>query len=235
MGRATDGTAPPPVVEDARPPERYCSAQPARPMTAQRPLPTAALTEAARALRLSFVLHGLARWAALSAAVCSRSCCSINCSVCRRRCGCLSWSCWRVMSWSIFTGASGGRPGSRSRRRAPRGCSRSTAASRDNLLINAHQFESATERSARRGVRRPDHRLVRLGARQHPDSLALADAPLRNWFFGAIAIAVCWLLLVFAFPRYVATGMQRILLPLSDIPPDGPLVDHRHARLARAA
>ena len=36
-----------------------------------------------------------------------------------------------------------------------------------------------------------------------------------------MAVTVVWGLLMVEFPRYVSTGIERILLPLSDVPPVG--------------
>src|SRR6202044_3616512 len=44
---------------------------------------------------------------------------------------------------------------------------------------------------------------------------------LKKWLLGLVLVLVAWALLAVVFPRYVVTGIERIFLPLADIPPVG--------------
>jgi hypothetical protein len=44
---------------------------------------------------------------------------------------------------------------------------------------------------------------------------------LKKWFISLVLLAGIWTALVVVFPRYVFNGIERILLPLADIPPVG--------------
>jgi hypothetical protein len=90
-----------------------------------------------------------------------------------------------------------------------------------NLLINAHHFQRQEVDANWRPF---------VGSILASSSSALSNIPggslwltgtLKKWFLGLFVIAVGWVLVVFAYPRYVTTGMERIFLPLADIPPIG--------------
>ena len=190
-------------------------------MTAQRPPPTLALGRAARALRLSFVLHGLTQWLALSGGA------FLTLLVLDELLHLPQ--ALRLPLAVVLAGFSGVGFYRRVWRPAVRPLSPARAARlleinqsiADNLLINAHQFES----------QRSDPRIARFAGQIIGTSgTVLGGIPvrslwltpsLRKWFFGALAIAACWLVLVLVFPRYVGNGLERILLPLADIPPMG--------------
>jgi hypothetical protein len=190
-------------------------------MTAERPFPTTALSKAARALRFSFVLHGLLRWLVLSSG------------------GLLTLvildevlhlpQALRLPLAVVLLGYVAIDFYRRVWRPALRPLSPARAARlleihqniAGNLLINGHQFER----------QRDDPRIAAFAGQIIGSSGLLLDAiparslwltpSLRKWFFGVLALAACWMLLVFAFPRYAVIGIERILLPLSDIPSIG--------------
>jgi len=190
-------------------------------MTAQRPASSIALAQAARSMRLALVLHGAVRWAVLSGG------------------GLLALllldellhlpQALRLPLAVVLVGfvlvdfyRRVWRPALRPL--SPARAARLLEIDRNipgNLLINAHHFQ--------RQEVDPNWRPF-VGSILASSSSALGNIPnrslwltgaLKKWFFGLLAIAVCWALIVFAFPRYVATGMERIFLPLADIPPVG--------------
>jgi len=90
-----------------------------------------------------------------------------------------------------------------------------------NVLINAYQFEHDTAK-ARWGkfvapVLASSSSIL---GEISPRSLWLTPR-LKTWFIGLLALLSLWMLLFAAFPRYVTTGMERIFMPLSDVPPVG--------------
>ena len=190
-------------------------------MTANRPLPTAALAEAARALRLALVLHGLVRWAVISG-------------------GCLlallivdeMLHLPQALRLPLAVVLGGyvlidfyrrvWRPSRRPL--SPARAARLLEMDRGiggNLLINAHQFEhnfnDPRVMPFVSAIVNPSRSVL---GQIEPSSLWLT-APLQKWFIGLLLVVVGWGLIVFAFPHYVATGMQRIFMPLADIPPVG--------------
>ncbi len=90
-----------------------------------------------------------------------------------------------------------------------------------NVLINAYQFEGDQTHSEWKKYTRPvlDASSSILG-KIPPQSLWLT-ARLKKWCAGLIVVAAVWTLLLVVFPRYVVTGMERIFLPLADVPPVG--------------
>ena len=90
-----------------------------------------------------------------------------------------------------------------------------------NVLINAYQFEGDTTHADLEKYTRPtlDSSSSILGAIP-PQSLWLTPR-LKKWLVGLVCVTLVWGLLMVKFPRYVSTGIERILLPLSDVPPVG--------------
>jgi len=90
-----------------------------------------------------------------------------------------------------------------------------------NVLINAYQFERDESHAEWRNYVRPT--LVSSSSilgKIPPQSLWLTPL-LKKWLLGLALVAAAWLLLGFVFPRYMVTGIERIFLPLADIPPVG--------------
>jgi hypothetical protein len=90
-----------------------------------------------------------------------------------------------------------------------------------NVLINAHQFERDGSRPEWAGYIAPllnSSRTILGGI--PPRSIWLTPL-LKKWLAGLALVLVAWTVLALVFPRYVVTGMERIFLPLADIPPVG--------------
>ena len=90
-----------------------------------------------------------------------------------------------------------------------------------NVLINAYQFEHDEKHADWKKFTRPvmDTSSSILGTIP-PRSLWLTPR-LKKWMAGLLFVAVAWTVLSVEFPRYVMTGMERIFLPLADVPPVG--------------
>jgi hypothetical protein len=190
-------------------------------MTAHRPLPTAALAEAASALRLALVLHGLVRWAAISGGgllallVLDEL---LHLPQALRLPLAVVLGGYILIDFYRRVWRPARRPLSPARAARLLEIDRGIGG---NLLINAHQFERDFG----------DPRVMPfVSAIVNPSRTVLGGiptrslwltAPLQKWFFGLLVIAIGWAVIVFAFPHYVATGMQRIFMPLADIPPAG--------------
>ena len=98
-----------------------------------------------------------------------------------------------------------------------------------NVLINAYQFEGDVKSDAKDGgahaewqkyVRSTLDRSGEILGSITPRTLWLTPR-LKKWALGLVVLAAVWVLLAAEFPRYIATGMERIFLPLADIPPVG--------------
>jgi len=90
-----------------------------------------------------------------------------------------------------------------------------------NVLINAYQFEGDTTHADwQKYVQSTLDTSGTILGSIAPQSLWLTPR-LKKWALGLVVLAAVWALLAIEFPRYVATGMERIFLPLADIPPVG--------------
>jgi hypothetical protein len=90
-----------------------------------------------------------------------------------------------------------------------------------NVLINAYQFEgdkthAEWEKYVQPTIESSNSILGDIGQQ----SLWLTPR-LKKWLLGFVVLAVAWTLLAVEFPRYMMTGIERIFLPLADIPPVG--------------
>jgi hypothetical protein len=90
-----------------------------------------------------------------------------------------------------------------------------------NVLINAYQFEGDQTHEEWKKYTRPvmDSSSSILGEIP-PQSLWLTPR-LKKWLLGLMLVVAAWMLLALVFPRYVMTGIERIFMPLADIPPVG--------------
>ena len=190
-------------------------------MTTRRSLPTAALMRAARALRFALLLQGAVRWSALSAG------------------GLLALllvddllhlpQALRLPLGVVLTGfiavefyrkvlVLALRPFSPAHAARWLETHRSIAG---NVLINAYQFERDESHAEWKKYVRPilDSSSSILGDIP-PQSLWLTSR-LKKWLLGLALVAAAWTLLALVFPRYMVTGIERIFLPLADIPPVG--------------
>ena len=190
-------------------------------MTAHRPPPTAALMRAARALRFALILQGAVRWGVLSAG------------------GLLTLlmvddvlhlpQALRLPLGVVLGGFIVVEFYRKVLVLALRRFSPSQAARwlemhrgiRGNVLINAYQFEHDPTHPEWRKYVGPI-----LGTSSSilegipPRSLWLT-AQLKKWLLGLVLMAAAWTALAVIFPRYVMTGIERIFMPLADIPPVG--------------
>jgi hypothetical protein len=90
-----------------------------------------------------------------------------------------------------------------------------------NVLINAYQFEGDTKHAEWADYVRPvlDSSRSILGGIA-PQSLWLTPR-LKRWALGLMVVLAAWTVLAVVFPRYMKIGIERIFLPLADIPPVG--------------
>jgi hypothetical protein len=90
-----------------------------------------------------------------------------------------------------------------------------------NVLINAYQFEGEqTPAEWNKYTRTTVDSSRSILGEIAPRSIWLTPN-LKKWALGLVLLAVAWTLLVVEFPRYVKIGIERIFLPLADIPPVG--------------
>jgi hypothetical protein len=189
-------------------------------MTTRRSLSTEALLRAARALRFALILQGAVRWGVLSAGGLLALLIvddllhlpqALRLSLAVVLGGFIVVEFYRrvlVLALRPFSPAQAARW-----LETHRGIA-------GNVLINAYQFEGDTHEDTQKYTRPTlDTSSAILGAIP-PRSIWLTPR-LKKWLLGFVALAAMWALLVVEFPRYVSTGIERILLPLSDVPPVG--------------
>jgi hypothetical protein len=190
-------------------------------MTTRRSLSTEALLRAARALRFALILQGVVRWGALSAG------------------GLLALllvddvlhlpQALRLPLGVVLAGFIGVEFYRRVLVLALRPFSPAQAARwlemnrgiGGNVLINAYQFEGDESHAEWKKYVRPilDSSSLILGGIA-PQSLWLTPR-LKKWLLGLALVAAAWTVLAVVFPRYMTTGIERIFLPLADVPPVG--------------
>ena len=90
-----------------------------------------------------------------------------------------------------------------------------------NVLINAHQFERDGTRPEFAQYVAPVLNSSRSILKDIPPRSIWFTSQLKRWFSGLVLVVVIWATLVVVFPRYVFNGIERIFLPLADIPPVG--------------
>jgi len=89
-----------------------------------------------------------------------------------------------------------------------------------NVLINAYQFERAEPEEWKKWTQPIRDYSSSILGEIPPQSLWLTPR-LKKWLLGLAVVVAAWTLLAVVFPRYMVTGMERIFLPLADIPPVG--------------
>jgi hypothetical protein len=90
-----------------------------------------------------------------------------------------------------------------------------------NVLINAYQFEGdRTHDEWKKYVKPVLISSSSILGEIPPQSLWLTPR-LKKWLLGLALVLAAWTLLAVVFPRYVVTGIERIFLPLADVPPVG--------------
>lgn len=190
-------------------------------MTTNRPLPTAALMRAARALRFAQVVQGTVRWVVLSSGALLALLLlddllhlpqALRLPLAVVLAGFIAVDFYRrvlVPALRPFSPAHAARM-----LEIHRGIS-------GNVLINAFQFEGDRThpewRKYSAGVVDSSRSIL---GEIPPQSLWLTTR-LKKWLLGLALLLVTWIALAAFFPRYVAVGIERIFLPLADIPAVG--------------
>jgi hypothetical protein len=90
-----------------------------------------------------------------------------------------------------------------------------------NVLINAYQFETDQSQGDWRKYVRPTLDSSGNILQQISPSSIWLTSNLKKWMAGLVLLVVAWTLLAVSFPRYLVTGMERIFMPLADVPPVG--------------
>jgi hypothetical protein len=90
-----------------------------------------------------------------------------------------------------------------------------------NVLINAYQFECDSSNADWKKFVAPLLASSSSILEAIPSRSLWLTPRLKTWFTGLLALLAAWFLLLAVFPRYVTTGMERIFMPLADIPPVG--------------
>jgi len=90
-----------------------------------------------------------------------------------------------------------------------------------NVLINAYQFEGDPSHAEWKKYTRPIVASSSSILGEIPPQSLWLTPRLKKWFFGLVLILAAWTLLTVEFPRYMMTGIERIFLPLADVPPVG--------------
>jgi hypothetical protein len=190
-------------------------------MTTRRNLPTEALMRAARALRFAQILQGAVRWVVLSAGGLLALLVlddllhlpqALRLPLAVVLAGFIAVDLYRRVLQPAL------------RPFTPSHAARMLEINRGiggNVLINACQFErdrSHPEWSKYSAPVVDSSRSILQDIA--PQSLWLTPR-LKKWLAGLAILLTAWALLFAVFPRYVATGIERIFLPLADIPPVG--------------
>jgi hypothetical protein len=190
-------------------------------MTTRRSLSTAALMRAARALRFALILQGAVRWGVLSAGGLLALLLvdnllhlpqALRLPLAVVLTGFIAVEFYRkvlLLALRPFSPAHAARW-----LETHRGIA-------GNVLINAYQFEGdRTHAEWKKYVRPILASSSSILGDIPPQSLWLTPR-LKKWLLGLVLVLAVWALLAVVFPRYVVTGIERIFLPLADIPPVG--------------
>lgn len=190
-------------------------------MTTRRSLSTEALMRAARALRFALILQGAVRWGALSAGGLLGLLLvddllhlpqALRLPLAVVLTGFIAVEFYRkvlVLALRPFSPAHAARWLEMHRGIA------------GNILINAYQFEGDQTHAEWKKYVRPilDSSSSILG--DIPAQSLWLTPRLKKWMLGLALVAAGWTVLAVVFPRYMMTGIERIFLPLADIPPVG--------------
>jgi hypothetical protein len=190
-------------------------------VTTQRQSPNDALIRAARALRFALLVQGLARWGAISAGALLALLALDNVlhlPQALRLPLAVVLVGWVVVEFyrKVLALAL--------RRFTPSYAARWLETHRGiggNVLINAHQFQRDGLPSEWARYIAPVLDSSRSILRGIPPRSIWLTAQLKRWLGGLVLLLVVWTALVAVFPRYVFNGIERIFLPLADIPPVG--------------
>jgi hypothetical protein len=190
-------------------------------MTTHRTPPTAALLRAARALRFSLVLQGAVRWSVLSAGALLGLLViddllhlpqALRLPLGLVLAGFMALEFYRKVLRPAL------------QRLSPARAARMLEMNRGitgNVLINACQFERDRSRVGLSKYVGPVLATSSSVLEGIPTQSLWLTSRLKKWLLGFLLLAAAWALLVVAFPRVVTIGIERIFLPLADIPPAG--------------
>ena len=190
-------------------------------MTTQRQSPNEALIRAARALRFALLVQGLVRWGAISAGallVLLALDNVLHLPQALRLPLAVVLGGWivvefyrKVLSLALrkFTASYAARW-----LETHRGIG-------GNVLINAHQFQREGVRPEWAQYIAPVLDSSRSILKGIPPRSIWLTPQLKGWLSSLVFLVVVWTALVVVFPRYVFNGIERIFLPLADIPPIG--------------
>ena len=190
-------------------------------MTTRRSFSTAALMRAARALRFALILQGAVRWGVLSAGGLLALLVvddllhlpqALRLPLAVVLAGFIVVEFYRKVLLLVL------RPFSPAHAARWLETHRGIAG---NVLINAYQFEGDETHTEWQKYTRPLLASSSSILGEIPPQSLWLTARLKKWLLGLVVLAVTWTLLVVVFPRYVMTGIERIILPLADIPPVG--------------
>jgi hypothetical protein len=190
-------------------------------MTTRRSLSTATLMRAARALRFALILQGAVRWGVLSAGGLLALLLADNLLHLPQA--------LRLPLAVVLTGfiavefyrkvlVLALRPFSPSQ--AARWLEKNRGIG-GNILINAYQFEHDSAHPEWQNYVRPILGSSRSILEDIPPRSLWLTARLKKWLLGLALLVAAWTALALIFPRYVVTGIERIFLPLADIPSVG--------------
>ena len=190
-------------------------------MTTDRQPPADALVRAARALRFAFLVQGVVRWAVISAGGLLTLLALDHAlhfpQALRLPLGVVLVG-WIVMDFyqKIVLLARQEISPSRAARwlEMHRGIG-------GNVLINASQFASDAARPEWAAYIAPVLTSSRSILNEIPNRSIWFTVKLKKWLGGLAIVFIAWAALLLVFPHYVLTGIERIVLPLSDIPPAG--------------
>jgi hypothetical protein len=90
-----------------------------------------------------------------------------------------------------------------------------------NILINAYQFEGDQSHAEWKKYVRPIVASSSSILGEIPPQSLWLTPQMKKWLLGFVLVAAAWTLLAVEFPRYMMTGIERIFLPLADVPPVG--------------
>ena len=190
-------------------------------MTANRPLPTQALIRAAKALRFALIIKGAVRWSVLSAGGLLALLLvddlfhlpqALRLPLAVVLVGFIVIEFYRKVLRPAL------KPMSPARAARLLETNRGIAG---NVLINAYQFERDKSHAGWRKYVGPVLDSSSSILENIPQQSLWLTPTLKKWIRGLLILVVAWVAVVFYFPKYVATGMERIFLPLADIPPVG--------------
>ncbi len=188
-------------------------------MTARRTATNTALTRAARAMSLSAVVHGLTRWIALSSGslltlIVADS--LLNLPTALRLPFVLSWIGFVLYDFSLKVCVPLFRP------ITPAQAARILEVQSKipgNILINAFHFENDPNSRRVKKFTKPTLASSRTQLNSIRPAVLWKTNSVRKWIFATLLVGAIGGAAFAIYPRYLEHSLDRILMPLSDIPP----------------